>query len=583
MHIPDAFLSIAVAVVCWIITAAVLAVALRRINATLNERRVPLMGIMAAFIFAAQMINFPVAAGTSGHLLGGALAAILLGPWGGMVVMTAVIAVQGLLFQDGGLLAMGANILNMGVLTAVIGYGLYQPFQNRKRNLRLVAAGFAAWLSVMAGALFTALQLWLSGTAKLALVVPAMLLIHALIGLGEAAITVAALAFIFRLRPDLAVGEEMGKSGRGWVFVGLGIAIIVAVLSPLASANPDGLERVAINMGFADIAAPAPFTIIPDYTLPFLGPTPLSTILSGILGVLVLAGIFFLAVRLLRRRTTKEPPREHDNVFDRYHSGESLIHHLDPRVKVLAAIGFIVSNVLLPDAAWLAFLLSWLFVIIISRFARLGFGYIFKRSFIALPFALAAVTAIFSIPGNTLATWHIGATALTVTDAGLLRFASIMLRSWLSVQGALLLVATTRFPDLIHALEHLRFPKLIVTIIAFLYRYLFVLTDEVLRMTRARQARSAAVASPEPGQRAGHRSGGDALWRARVTGNMVGQLFLRSYERSDRIYNAMLSRGYTGQIRTLSPHIMKRRDWLFAGVALTTFIILQLIGRWPIG
>jgi cobalt/nickel transport system permease protein len=150
-----------------------------------------------------------------------------------------------------------------------------------------------------------------------------------------------------------------------------------------------------------------------------------------------------------------------------------------------------------------------------------------------------------------------------------------MLRAWLSVQGALLLVATTRFPDLIHALEHLHFPKLIVTIIAFLYRYLFVLTDEVLRMTRARQARSAAAA--------GRQSGGSLRWRAGVAGSMVGQLFLRSYERSDRIYNAMLSRGYSGQIRTLTPHTTSRLDWLFAGLALLAILLMQIISRLPIG
>src|ERR1051325_9210778 len=126
MHIPDGFLSIIISILCWAITAATLAAAVSRTNKSLGERQVPLMGVMAAFIFAAQMINFPVAGGTSGHLLGGALAAITLGPWAGMLVMTAVIAVQGLLFQDGGLLVMGANILNMGLLTAAIGYGLYR-------------------------------------------------------------------------------------------------------------------------------------------------------------------------------------------------------------------------------------------------------------------------------------------------------------------------------------------------------------------------------------------------------------------------------------------------------------------------
>jgi cobalt/nickel transport system permease protein len=429
---------------------------------------------------------------------------------------------------------------------------------------------------VMTGALATALQLWLSGTAKLGIVLPAMLGIHTFIGLGEATITVAALGFLFRVRPDLVEGESSARSGRGWVFVGLGIALVVAVLSPLASVNPDGLNRVAIDLGFMQQAASShPITPLSGYAFPSLGTSPAGKILAGSLGVLAVAGLFFIIARLFRGRGVKKPQREHDNVFDRYHAGESLIHHLNPRIKVLVTVGFILSNVLLPDAAWLAFAVSWIFILVSSVVAKLGIGYIFKRSFIVLPFALAAVTAVFSVPGNALTQWHLGTTILTVTDAGVLRFVSIMLRAWLSVQGALLLVATTRFPDMIHALEHLRFPRLIVTIIAFLYRYLFVLTDEVLRMTRARQARSAAAT--------GYRSGGNVFWRARIAGNMVGQLFLRSYERSDRIYNAMLARGYTGQIRTLSPHLMSRRDWWFAAVALFAMILLQILGRWPIG
>src|SRR5215211_2293536 len=186
LHIPDGFLSLIVSLICWVITTLILAIVVSRTNKSLGEKQVPLMGVMAAFIFAAQMINFPVAGGTSGHLLGGALAAILLGPWAAMLVMTAVIAVQGLLFQDGGLLVMGANILNMGILTAAIGYGLYRGVFGGSRSLKLSVAGIAAWLSVMAGALATALQLWLSGTGNLQTVVLAMLSVHALIGLGEA-------------------------------------------------------------------------------------------------------------------------------------------------------------------------------------------------------------------------------------------------------------------------------------------------------------------------------------------------------------------------------------------------------------
>lgn len=296
LHIPDGFLSLLVSIVCWMITALTLSLAISRSNKSLGDRQVPLMGVMAAFIFAAQMINFPVAGGTSGHLLGGALAAITLGPWAGMLVMTAVIMVQALLFQDGGLLVMGANILNMGLITVAIGYGLYRGVPARgNRTLKLGVAGVAAWLSVMAGALFTSLQLWLSGTSQLQIVIPAMLTVHALIGIGEALITVAALTFIFQTRPDL-IGEHSAsaKGSRGWVVAGVLISLAVVLLSPFASADPDGLERVAGDLGFLSQGSSAPYQLIPDYTLPFLGETQFSTILAGMIGLAVVGTVVFL-------------------------------------------------------------------------------------------------------------------------------------------------------------------------------------------------------------------------------------------------------------------------------------------------
>jgi cobalt/nickel transport system permease protein len=304
LHIPDGFLSLIVSLICWAITAVVLAMAVSRTNKALGEKQVPLMGIMAAFIFAAQMLNFPVAGGTSGHLLGGALAAIVLGPWAGMLVMTAVIAVQALLFQDGGLLAMGANILNMGLITAAIGYGLYRGVANASRGTKLAVAGVAAWLSVMAGALATALQLWLSGTSNLQTVAVAMLGVHALIGIGEALITVAALAFILQTRPDLLdETSASAQGGRGWVLPGILLSLAVVLLSPLASAFPDGLERVAENTGFLEIAQSSPYEIIPDYTVPFLGETALSTIVAGIIGALVVLSLSILAGRSLQKKS----------------------------------------------------------------------------------------------------------------------------------------------------------------------------------------------------------------------------------------------------------------------------------------
>ena len=263
----------------------------------------------------------------------------------------------------------------------------------------------------------------------------------------------------------------------------------------------------------------------------------------------------------------------HSNVFDRYQHGHSLLHRLDARVKVLVTVAYILSNVMLPDGAWLAFGLACVFLVWCNWLSMLGPGFTFRRSFIVLPFAVVAVTAIFSIPGNPLATWHLGMLTLTPTDAGLLRFTSILVRSWLSVQMAILLVAVTQFPDIIHALGHFHVPAIIVTIIAFLYRYLFVLTDEVMRLLRARQARSAGTATSK--------AGGSIWWRAHIAGNMAGQLFLRSYERSNRIYDAMLSRGYTGQLQTLHAQKIETADWLVGATAISALIVMQIAGRFP--
>ncbi|HLO30235.1 MAG TPA: energy-coupling factor ABC transporter permease [Anaerolineales bacterium] len=303
MHIPDGFLSLTVSLICWAITAITLSVAISRSNKSLGERQVPLMGVMAAFIFAAQMINFPVAGGTSGHLLGGALAAIALGPWAGMLVMTAVIMVQGLLFQDGGLLVMGANILNMGLITVAVGYGLYRGVSTGNRTLKLTVAGIAAWLSVIAGALFTSLQLWLSGTTQLQIVIPAMLTVHALIGIGEALITVAALTFIFQTRPDL-IGENSASAtgSRGWIIAGLLVSLAVLLLSPLASANPDGLNRVAANLGFIH-AAQSHTGLLAGYKVPFLASISASKIAAGAIGLAVVGVVIVLLGQGMRAKS----------------------------------------------------------------------------------------------------------------------------------------------------------------------------------------------------------------------------------------------------------------------------------------
>jgi cobalt/nickel transport system permease protein len=207
LHIPDGFLSWPVSLVTWIVAIALVALALNQVESEYAERTVPLMGVCAAFIFAAQMINFPIPGGTSGHLLGGTLAGVLLGPWAGSLVMVVVFIVQSALFQDGGLTVLGANIVNMGLIGTFAGYYLYKVVRlafgfNTWRGMA-IATTVAAWTSVFIGSIVCAFELALSGTVPLLVALSAMAFWHLLIGIGEALITVIALSYVWRTRPDL--------------------------------------------------------------------------------------------------------------------------------------------------------------------------------------------------------------------------------------------------------------------------------------------------------------------------------------------------------------------------------------------
>lgn len=310
MHIPDGFLSVVVSVVFWLLSAAIIAAALRFASRELGERDVPLMGVLAAAIFAGQMLNFAVTGGTSGHLLGAALATILLGPWPAILVMTSVVSVQALLFQDGGLLALGANVFNMAIIGVAVSYAVYSLVRRLAggRPWALGVAGFlAAWSSIFIASLAAGLQLALSGTSPANIAVPAMASIHALIGLGEGLITAGALAFIYAARKDLLVsGQRQPADNRAILAGGLLIAALLAVLSPLASGHPDGLEWVAEQQGFLGNAQAALFNIIPDYSLPGISNSALATILAGIIGVVVVFGIAYAIGRTDRREAEEQ-------------------------------------------------------------------------------------------------------------------------------------------------------------------------------------------------------------------------------------------------------------------------------------
>ena len=206
MHIPDGFLNVATVATTCVVSAGGVSNAVRLANKKLGEKQVPLMGVLAAFIFAAQMLNFPIAGGTSGHLIGAALAAILLGPWASVLIMSCVLIAQCLIFQDGGLLALGANIFNMGIIASFGGYYLYRlaiSLLGDDRRGKLIGGFVGAWGSVFLASIVCAIELAVSGASPLGVVLPAMAGFHALIGIGEGLITAAVLSLVMATRADL--------------------------------------------------------------------------------------------------------------------------------------------------------------------------------------------------------------------------------------------------------------------------------------------------------------------------------------------------------------------------------------------
>lgn len=256
----------------------------------------------------------------------------------------------------------------------------------------------------------------------------------------------------------------------------------------------------------------------------------------------------------------------HVSFLDPYQEGRSLVHRADARIKLPLVLAFILTTALAPNAAWPVYVLLAALAFAAELLSELGLGFYLKRALLAAPFVLAALPVLFTIPGDALARLPFG---LVITAPGLARFVSVALKSWISMQMAILLAATTQFPDILMALRALRLPRLLVAIIGLMWRYLFVMVDEALRLIRARTARSAESDAP------GSKSGGSLAWRGRVTGGMAGSLFLRSLERSDRIYNAMLARGYDGEARTLPQPGIRPAAWgaLAGGLALLAALL----------
>jgi cobalt/nickel transport system permease protein len=256
--------------------------------------------------------------------------------------------------------------------------------------------------------------------------------------------------------------------------------------------------------------------------------------------------------------------------LDPYRPANSPLHRADARVKFLLTIAFILTSSLTPVGAWPVYIFLFTLILSVTLISELGF--VLVRASLALPFVLSALPVIFTTTGTALFTLPLGAWTLTASSEGLARFISIALKSWLSVQAAILLASSTHFPELLQAMRAVRIPRLLVAMFGLMWRYLFVLVDEALRLMRARSARSGVSNDPHK------KVGGSLAWRARVAGGMAGNLFLRGIERSDRTYVAMLSRGYNGEVRALPLSALTRNSWLVLGLGLSTLAVLLIFG-----
>ncbi len=316
MHIPDGFIDGKTAAVTGGLSATAVGLALRHIKHELPARRVPLLGLAAAFLFAAQMVNFPVAGGTSGHLVGGVLVAALLGPGAAVIVVTAVLIVQCFLFADGGVMALGANIFNMGVLDGVGGYFIYRLVCAALPGPRgrVTAVAFAGWCATVIAAISCAGQLAWSGTVPWSLAFPAMAGVHMLIGIGEGLISALVYVAIQRTRPELipennlpAQPQKRGELIGYGLLAALGVAIFIA---PFACSWPDGLEAVAGRLGFEQrVAAPIISAPAPNYQMPGIHWAVGATAMAGALGSLVVCALAWLLGRfLVTEEKGKLPP-----------------------------------------------------------------------------------------------------------------------------------------------------------------------------------------------------------------------------------------------------------------------------------
>jgi cobalt/nickel transport system permease protein len=566
VHIPDGMLQTQTWVPCLLGAGGVIGYASRWIKTHLDPAKIVVMATLAAMIFALQMLNFPVAGGTSGHFGGGVLAALILGPWPAAIVMTAVLIVQAFFFQDGGITVLGANILNMGVIAPFVGWMIYRALYHisASRSACMVWSGIAGWTGLFISACAVALELWSSNTANFFTALLAMGFWHALIGIGEGVITATVMGYLLFAKPELVYANQVPSSraeaagtlasstsiqgadsntprhSTFGVALVLGlVALVAACLSFLASTAPDGLEYVFFDeMGHAEDSVVGSYINAPfsDYLIPGINNDTLAGITAGVIGLILVGLLIYAFLRLLVGNNKNDADHTSPvgssrkkllrHSFD-VHDPSNPVVRLDARSKLICAILLIVAMVVTSPLSILPFCVLVTFVLVVARLGGVSIRALLKRSLIIIPFA--GVVALFA-PLRLVQEWSgpgIGAAFLV----GWPSFLNILAIAWISALMVILLVATTGSTAIYNAFARMKLPDILVTLMMFIERYVSFFRAQIVDMQHAIKARAPHIGN----------------WQTiKLYGNLSGSLLIRCHERGTRIYAAMASRGYEG-------------------------------------
>jgi cobalt/nickel transport system permease protein len=616
MHIPDGYLGPQTYVVLDVVMIPLWVIAARKVKRTLKAKQIPLMALSAAFSFVIMMFNVPVIGGSTGHAVGATLIAIILGPWAAMIAISIALVIQAALFGDGGITAIGANCFNMAVVAPFVGYYLFRLVagDSPSSSRRVVAAGVASYVALVAAAIVAGVQFgiqpYLAHTAsgqalyapyKLGVAVPAMALEHLLFfGWVEAIVTMGVVAVLARSEPALLESKPAARPLR-WLWAGIGVLILltpIGALAPGTAWGEWGGEELKAAIGYA----PADLerlgglwrSAMPGYATPGVSNALLGYLIAAVVGTALTVGVAF-AIGALLARSGESPPSESPPSGDRRSRGggrslarktadsvaravtdvlqndelaarPGLLQRLDPRIKLLTLVLFAVTASLV-HSVWVLIALIGV-TIALAAASRVGVAAFERRVWLSAGLLALLVAAPSALRIFTPGPVAVSLGPLTLTEPGLMGVATLVTRVVASAGFALLVVWTMRWSDLLKALTAMRLPDVVVATLAMTQKQILTLLRTVEQIHLARESRTLTRGSAR----------GDRAW---VTERMAF-VVRKSMKTADDVYDAMLSRGFTGAMPSLVKLRLRPRDWAWsaASVALCATILFadRMIG-----